>query len=212
MTIALGLLISAMQLLAIVSANPLLPQSFRDNAIVIANHAITTAQAELAKSPEAPAPAIIAVTNQPSFGAIPQTTTHTIQSMPEKIKEITLNIGQAGESDGVVSYEISAVYTENGQPVNGVPITITVSDAPTHTIDLPNGKYYGRFTNLNPQDTTSAVQERGGLYASPLTIKTHKHLGKDGTIYAMYTPSSENVSITVEANGKTDTKTAPGQK
>ncbi len=200
-----------MQLLAIVSANPQLPQSFRDSAVTIANHAITTAQTELAKSPAAPAPAIIEVTNQPSFGSIPQTQP-TIQSMPEKVKEITLNIGQAGESDGVVSYEISAVYTENGQPVNGVPLTITVSDAPTHTIDLPNGKYYGRFTNLNPQDTTSAVQERGGLYASPLTIKTHKHLGKDGTIYAMYTPSSETVSITVEANGRTDTKTAPGQK
>lgn len=211
MTTALGLLISAMQLLAIVSANPQLPQSFRDNAIVVANHAITVAQTELAKSPESPAPAIIAVTNQPTFGAIPQPTSQTIQSMPEKTKEITLNIGQAGESDGVVSYEITATYTENGEPVNNIPVTITVTDSPERSVDLVHGKYYGRFTNLNPQDTTSQVQERGGLYASPLTIKTHKHLGKDGMIYAMYTPSSPNVTITVEANGSTTTKTAPGQ-
>lgn len=46
MNTALGLLIAATQLLAIVSANPSLPESFRQHAIEVANHAISVAQSE----------------------------------------------------------------------------------------------------------------------------------------------------------------------
>lgn len=50
MTTAITLLISAMQLLTLVQSSPTLPQSFRDNAISIANQAIVYAQTEIAKT------------------------------------------------------------------------------------------------------------------------------------------------------------------
>ena len=49
MTAAISLLMTAMQLLTMVSASPNLPQSFVDNAKSIANTAITIAQDEIAK-------------------------------------------------------------------------------------------------------------------------------------------------------------------
>ena len=51
MSEALTLLTSAMQLLAIISANPNLPLSFREAAITIGNTAITVAQRELGSAP-----------------------------------------------------------------------------------------------------------------------------------------------------------------
>lgn len=50
MQTAVALLVSALQLLTLAQNNPKLPQSFRDNAKVVAQHAISFAQAEIAKN------------------------------------------------------------------------------------------------------------------------------------------------------------------
>jgi len=68
MQIALTLLISAMQLLGLVQTNPQLPQSFKENAIVVANQAITFAQIEIAKNQSSTIQPV--VPTQPSFGSI----------------------------------------------------------------------------------------------------------------------------------------------
>ena len=73
---ALILLITAMQLLTIVASSPNLSQSFKDNAIIVANTAITLAQSEIEKAATTTEQVIVPIQN---LGSI---TSQPIQAMP----------------------------------------------------------------------------------------------------------------------------------
>ena len=120
MSIALGLLVSAMQLLAIVATTPNISEDFRNQATTVANYAIQVAQTEIAAQSQ-PANTVVLqpinnpqTTNpqqtQPTFGAI-------IQPM-DKSDLVIENVGKVGQAD----------------PTNGIPfgtwfIKATVLDA-----------------------------------------------------------------------------------
>src|SRR3990167_327955 len=108
---ALTLLITAMQLLTIVASSPNLSQSFKDNAIMVANTAITLAQSEIEK-----ANAVVATTTEQvivpvvNLGSI---TNQPIQVMPTQFQWST-NITKSRVSrlaDGSMYLDVSMTPT-----------------------------------------------------------------------------------------------------
>lgn len=128
MQIALNLLISAQTLLAMVMGNPNLPQSFRDNAIAIANNAIVVAQEELQK------PVVVTtipvVTTQPTTQVTTaptqvQVTTPTLQPTPS-FGSITNNIPQIMK-EIIVKNEKNEVVDTITIPVSALSLFLNVN-------------------------------------------------------------------------------------
>lgn len=125
MQIALSLLISAMQLLTLVSATPNITPEFRDSAILLANQAITTAQEEIAKeskieqSPSVEPIAIGSTTYVPVEQVVKREVVKTIEAVA--IPCTPYNAG--------LQCVVSATYREDGEkgPV-GTKIEATVTE------------------------------------------------------------------------------------
>ena len=190
---ALTLLIVATQLLSAISASPNIPASFRDNAVTVANYAIEVAEAELAKASapapveEAPAPA---PTPLPSFSGIKEPIPAPQPApMPEVKKELTLTMGGSFKNANGRFYDIYAYYTENGEQVKGVSVTISSDDD-------------GYFTH-------------NGKAGNPLVGATASNTGTKGDIGATYQyipKATGERTITATANGITATLNLPGQE
>ena len=118
-----------MQLLTVVQTNPNLPQNYKDSAIAIANYSIEVAQKAIVEQniniailPSSPPTISVPayVPSSPQFG-----------SVKEIKKELTIKDNNCLINKNGTYCNIGVVYTENGQRIAGVPITITADDAGT---------------------------------------------------------------------------------
>lgn len=147
---AIALLISATQLLTLVATNPNLPQSFRDNAVQTANFAISTAKAEIAKTPTTE----IAVTPV-ILGQSPAMTTEAPAETPITREVIITPYAQTpvdalnGLPFGSHMFKVALVV--NGTHVKGAQITMS-SDTKTETKET-NGQ-----SEINSGDWTASFE------------------------------------------------------
>lgn len=144
MQIAITLLMSAMQLLALVNGNPSLPQSFRDNAVIIANKAIAVAQDEIANANKtAEQPVILPVVqpvaplpfNQPTYGSI--------QPMEDK-SEIVVTLVSTSKPDAI-----------NSMPFGEYGYNVAVLNSEGKNIEMAEITFVGE-DNVYPQKTRKA--------------------------------------------------------
>ena len=133
----------------------------------------------------------------------PLQSTSPLQQPPQTFGNITpmetpvvkaLILARTPEVNG--TFAVTAIYTENGQPVAGVPITLTGSDG-------------GAFTNINPSDLVTIDTATGnpgdptGIFHGSVVINSH-HINQNPPIIgvnAVYTASSSPTTITASANG-----------
>lgn len=159
MSIALGLLISAMQLLTLVQANPNLPQSFRDEVEVIAKHAIVVAKEEIAKA-QVPQPQVqtqvvvqevAPVTPSVPIGA-PVVSQQVVVASPVSIWGTTGTVTVTGKNcetvgvEGRVRYSDGSVKMEEG-------IAVTFDDGSVVTLQ-PNKENIYKFYPQKSQTIT----------------------------------------------------------
>lgn len=188
----LTLLMAAVQLLTIVQGNPNLPQSFRDQAVAIANYSIEVANVELVKLntvSTSTAPAPVTPTPPPTLGSITVPPTPTQQPMPEVSKEIRVVYDNTRTNQNGVYYDVYAFYLEDGQYKSDVDITFSSDDDGTF---VGGGKAYNK---------TGVARTRMG---SGTTSNPAAHF--------QFTPKDVGErTIAVTANGVSATVKAPGQ-
>lgn len=154
---ALTLLMLAIQLLTVVASTPNLPQSFRDNAVKIANIAIVEATTELstqATSTQLISPdiiqAIVPIVIPQNIGSPSQ----VIISMDKS----QVSVEQTISSNGVFLFK-TRVLDANGDTINGAPISLKIGDASEdRKIDtrmtLQDSDYFHTFTEIIATTTT----------------------------------------------------------
>lgn len=128
MQTALVLLISAFQLLTLVSTNPSLPQSFKDSAISIANQAIVEAKLEMANlpasaTPTTPPPIVTPVS--PTFGAV---TTPTPTPVPTPAPVVVDNIPVATTLKVLIDGDVGFHSLDNSFPFGHYDFKVQVLD------------------------------------------------------------------------------------
>ena len=144
---ALALLLLAVNLLTQVANSPNLPQSFKDNAVSIANVAISEANKELAATSTAiispiSVAAIQPIVNpqiqnqQPIFGSTMQT---SMSETPTDKSAITL-LSQDIDYRGLYAFVVQVLDT-NGKPIHKAPIHISTS------VTLPEWYTIDRYTD-----------------------------------------------------------------
>lgn len=153
MNVALSLLMLALSLLTQVANTPNLPQSFRGNAVSIANIAIVEANKAIAEQNAAtttptPVPTISPmtvqdVTPQPTFGAIIQPP----MPAPQDLSGITVSTDTDTKNE--YAFKVSVLDT-NGKHILKAPITISI---PTHTFP----EWYTMNRETNGQSTTGSA-------------------------------------------------------
>ena len=128
-----------MQLLTIVASSPNLSQSFKDNAIIVANTAITLAQSEIEKAATTTEQVIVPIQN---LGSI---TSQPIQAMPIQYQWST-NITKSRVSklaDGNTYLDVSMTPTykvsKDGGGFNDGREPIIITIAPNEGLGDPNG-------------------------------------------------------------------------
>lgn len=116
----------AMNLLTAVQTNPNLSQEFKDNATIVANQAISFAQAELAATPTAPMPNPEPV-NEPVLGATPVA--------PVDKSEITITVSREDKPSEKQPYGnyllYASVLDKNGRYTKMAPVTVTLPNGTT---------------------------------------------------------------------------------
>lgn len=170
MQLALTLLISAMQLLTLISNTPNVPQSFKDSAIVIANQAITTAQQviadENAKASTTP-PVILPIIDPvpPTFGSViyatPYTTPYaTPYQTPIVANAPTCTLVATTTASGQVLHT-SVIWTSSNATKGTIYSFYQGSYSPVETVP-DNSLNSGRSYNLLGTDFKVVFEGLGG--------------------------------------------------
>lgn len=177
---------SAMQLLALVNGNPSLPQSFRDNAVIIANKAIAVAQDEIANvNKTAEQPVILPVVQPVAPLPVNQPTYGSIQPMPEVIKSIDLSVKEWTDDAHKGVFNVRVKYKEDNKPKNDVPITLSIDS--------------GYFTNFSSNALVSGNSDNGKSVGD-LVIKT-RDMNGDGTVDVELTTTATTTYVKASTNG-----------
>ncbi len=125
---------------------------------------------------------------QPTLGSAPSTPIAS-PTPPAPIETMTLNANLVSDNKWGKMYQVFAVYEENGNPVEGVPVTLTADD---------NGKI-----------THSGVADKYGIQNNKELTNTQVQVFNQGyTIGAEfeYLPSSTGTrTLTVQGNNATQT-------
>ena len=208
MTQALLLLISAMQLLTLVSGNPQLPQSFKDSVIIIANRAIAVAQEEInnqrqiVSTPtpaqvqeqvvQATPPPVIIIPTPQSVGAIP--------SIPMEDK--TEIFVRTDPSETTTSFWVNVVDAD-GNYVYDAPVKFTTPEGlvETRTTSNLSKNRDGKFVNL--LTVPRGVDGRLDFNDPTVSVSNVPYFWYNTF---NYTPSSKGKKVlTFETLGKTKT-------
>lgn len=113
----------AFNLLTAAQANPNLSQEFRDQAVAVANQAISVAQAELATASSTAATSTPDVSTPIGGAVLPDATIPVVTEEPQDQSKIVIT--PSGASNGAYAFTVS-VLDAAGKPVKLAPISLTV--------------------------------------------------------------------------------------
>ncbi len=196
MTQALILLISAMQLLTLVSGNPQLPQSFKDNVILIANRAISVAQEEINNQQQiVPTPTPVQVQEQ------------VVQATPQPVIIYTPPpvVGGANPTPPPMPPEVDK---------SDLIITQTKSSPRDATNGMPFGAYSFTFSLLDKYGkyiphAKITLSAPDNLYGNSVVGDANGESGRDTSDWSgafQYVPTKAGVkTLTFSGGGKTKT-------